>query len=45
MLFELNKSQGITLVIVTHDEDLAARASRRIYLRDGFVVDSLATAA
>ena len=39
LLFELNRTQGITLVIVTHDEDLAARASRRIYLKDGLVVD------
>jgi len=37
LLFELNEKQGITLVIVTHDEELAARASRRIYLRDGRV--------
>lgn len=36
LLFGLN-AQGITLVIVTHDEELAARASRRIYLRDGRV--------
>ena len=40
LLFELNKSQGITLVIVTHDEDLAARADRRIYLKDGVIVDT-----
>ncbi len=40
MLFELNAVNGITLVIVTHDEDLAARASRRISLRDGLVVSS-----
>ena len=39
LLFRLNKEQGITLVIVTHDEELAARASRRIYLKDGRVVD------
>lgn len=38
LLFRLNKEQGITLVIVTHDEELAARASRRIYLKDGRVV-------
>jgi len=37
LLFELNEKHGITLVIVTHDEELAARASRRIYLRDGLV--------
>ena len=41
LLFDLNKKQGITLVIVTHDEELAARADRRIYLRDGVVVDAI----
>ncbi|CAN5117048.1 ABC transporter ATP-binding protein [soil metagenome] len=41
LLFELNATKGITLVIVTHDEELAARASRRIYLRDGVVVDAV----
>ena len=40
LLFTLNKTQGITLVIVTHDEELAARASRRIFLRDGRIVDA-----
>jgi putative ABC transport system ATP-binding protein len=45
MLFDLNREQGITLVIVTHDEDLAARCDRRVYLRDGLVVDSLTPAA
>jgi putative ABC transport system ATP-binding protein len=41
VLFTLNKTQGITLVIVTHDEELAARASRRIFLRDGRIVDAV----
>jgi putative ABC transport system ATP-binding protein len=41
ILFRLNKEQGITLVIVTHDEDLAARCDRRIYLSDGLVVDAV----
>jgi putative ABC transport system ATP-binding protein len=40
-LFALNREQGITLVVVTHDEDLAARCDRRISLRDGTIVDSL----
>ncbi len=44
LLFDLNRTQGITLIIVTHDEDLAARCGRRVYLKDGMVVDSLATA-
>jgi len=39
ILFRLNREQGITLVVVTHDEDLAARCDRRVYLRDGLIVD------
>ncbi|CAN5180909.1 ABC transporter ATP-binding protein [soil metagenome] len=38
LLFKLNKEQGITLVIVTHDEDLAKRCKRRVYIKDGCVV-------
>lgn len=46
ILFDLNREHGITLIIVTHDEDLAARCDRRIFLRDGLVVqDSMAVAA
>ncbi|MDO4918159.1 ABC transporter ATP-binding protein [Kocuria sp.] len=41
ILFGLNREQGITLVVVTHDEDLARRCSRQIYLVDGEVVPSL----
>lgn len=39
MLFELNRERGITLVLVTHDEELAARADRRVSIRDGLIVD------
>ena len=35
MLFTLNKDQGITLVIVTHDPDLAQRCDRQIHITDG----------
>ena len=35
MLFELNKVGGSTLVIVTHDEDLAAKCDMKIYVKDG----------
>lgn len=44
MLFALNKDQGITLVVVTHDDELAARCDRQVVLRDGRIVsDSLTT--
>jgi putative ABC transport system ATP-binding protein len=35
LLFDLNKSIAATLVIVTHDQDLASRCKMRIYLKDG----------
>ncbi len=35
LLFGLNKKSGSTLVIVTHDEDLAAKCDMRIYIKDG----------
>lgn len=35
LLFGLNKKGGSTLVIVTHDEDLAAKCDMKIYLKDG----------
>ena len=41
ILFSLQKEKGITLIIVTHDEELAARCDRRVYIRDGLIVESL----
>lgn len=38
LLFTLNKRKGITLVIVTHDSDLAARCDRQIYIEDGRII-------
>jgi len=35
LLFELNKETGATLVLVTHDERLAARCQRMLHLEDG----------
>ena len=41
ILVSLQKENGITLIIVTHDEDLAARCDRRVYIRDGLITESL----
>jgi putative ABC transport system ATP-binding protein len=38
-LFERLNSDGTTIVVVTHDEELAAAAKRRIHMRDGLIVD------
>ncbi len=38
LLFSLNKKQGVTLIIVTHDEDLARLCSRIIRISDGKII-------
>lgn len=38
ILFTLNKDKGITLIIVTHDEDLASRCDKQIRVRDGLII-------
>lgn len=38
LLFGLNKEQGTTLVIVTHDQELASRCDRTIELKNGRLV-------
>ncbi len=37
ILFDLNRTQGITLVVVTHDPELAAKTDRSLYVRDGLL--------
>ena len=38
LLEELNAERGVALAVVTHDASVAARARRRIAMRDGLVV-------
>ena len=42
LLFDLHKKLGTTLIIVTHDEDLAKKCQRIIHLKDGKVVKDTA---
>jgi len=45
LLLGRNRKAGTTLVLVTHDTDVAGRADRKIVLKDGLIVeDSLITA-
>lgn len=41
LLFDLNKKKGITLIFVTHDEDLAKRCQRQVHIKDGLIVDDV----
>ena len=38
LLFGLNEDNGITLIIVTHDEALAAKCDRQIRIQDGQII-------
>jgi putative ABC transport system ATP-binding protein len=38
LMLKLNREQGTTLVLVTHDQNLTEHADRRIILRDGRIV-------
>jgi putative ABC transport system ATP-binding protein len=39
LLFGLNKKKNMTLIIVTHDEDLAAKCDRRLNMKDGILTE------
>jgi putative ABC transport system ATP-binding protein len=44
ILEELNKQDGITVVVVTHEREIAAHTQRIIFLRDGRIVDGQSAA-
>jgi putative ABC transport system ATP-binding protein len=39
LLLSINRQRGTTLVVVTHDQEIAATADARVYLRDGRVAE------
>ncbi len=38
LFFELRDSLGLTVVVVTHDDELAAMSDRKIVMRDGVII-------
>jgi putative ABC transport system ATP-binding protein len=44
LLAELNRARGITIVLVTHEEDIAAYAPRQLRFRDGRIASDQLTA-
>ena len=42
-LFGALHDAGQTIILVTHEPDVAARAKRHLHLRDGLVTQDLAT--
>ena len=43
LLFKLNQEKGITLIIVTHDQELANKCERQIHIKDGKIVSDTET--
>jgi putative ABC transport system ATP-binding protein len=39
LMFDLNREQGTTLVLVTHDRAIASRCERRITIEAGRIAD------
>jgi putative ABC transport system ATP-binding protein len=42
LLFTLRQRTGATLLLITHDPNLAARCDRQIHLSDGCVEEAIA---
>jgi ABC-type lipoprotein export system ATPase subunit len=45
LLLQLNRQEGITVILVTHDPDIAARTQRIISFRDGKIFEDRILAA
>jgi lipoprotein-releasing system ATP-binding protein len=41
LFFELNRELGTTILIVTHNDELAAKTPRRLRMKDGVIVDRI----
>jgi len=39
LIEKLNKARGLTVIVVTHEPDIAARCPRQVHLRDGVIVE------
>ena len=39
ILKSLNKDFGVTVILVTHEHDIAKKTKRQIYIRDGHIVE------
>jgi predicted ABC-type transport system involved in lysophospholipase L1 biosynthesis ATPase subunit len=44
LMQELNRTEGLTFMIVTHDSGIAARCHRTIYMQDGGIARDVANA-
>lgn len=40
-IFDQLNAQGITIILVTHEDEVGARARRRIWFRDGLIVEDV----
>jgi len=38
LLVDLNRSHGITFLLVTHEEEIARKCTRIVTIRDGLIV-------